>query len=274
MTRGNHLLAALLAGLIAVALPAQVQAQAEELATVLRIDEVVEVMRDEGLAHGEELDSDMLDGEGGQPFADRISRIYDTGTMAGAVLDALGAGMSAQHIEQSIGFFSTERGQRILALETAARVAMADPVVEEIARQTYGDLMHSADPRFDAVAEFIAVNDLLERNVSGALNSNYDFYRGLVDGGALKMSEAGILAEVWSDEDELREDTEGWLFAFLLMAYQPLSDEDMQAYTDFSVSPAGQSLNGALFDGFDVMYRSISYALGRAVAQSMATSDL
>ena len=274
MTRANRHLAALLAGLVALTLPAQARSQAEELATVLRIDEVVEVMRDEGLAHGTELDSDMLDGKGGRPFADQVSRIYDTGIMADAVLDALGAGMNAQQIEQSIGFFDTERGQRILSLETAARVAMADPVVEEIARQTHAGLIGSGDSRFHAVAEFIAVNDLLDRNVSGALNSNFDFYRGLVDGGALKMNEAAILAEVWSGEDELRDDTEGWLFAFLLLAYQPLSDADMQAYTDFSVTPAGQALNAALFDGFDVMYRSISYALGRAVAQAMASSDL
>jgi hypothetical protein len=35
--------------------------------------------------------------------------------------------------------------------------------------------------------DFIEANDLVERNVSGALNSNFAFYRGLSDGGAFEV---------------------------------------------------------------------------------------
>ena len=58
------------------------------------------------------------------------------------------------------------------------------------------------------------------------------------------------------------------------MAYGPLSDSEMQAYLDFSETEAGQALNGALFDGFDAMYREIYFALGLSVAEALQSSEL
>ena len=64
------------------------------------------------------------------------------------------------------------------------------------------------------------------------------------------------------------------LFGFLLMAYRPLSDVEMADYNAFSRTGAGQALNAALFEGFEVMYRDISHALGLAAAQAMSFSEL
>jgi hypothetical protein len=88
------------------------------------------------------------------------------------------------------------------------------------------------------------------------------------------MSEGEIMDLVWSEEDAIRADTDGWMRRFLFMAYSPLSDQDMQAYLAFSESDAGQALNAALFDGFDDMYHAIYYDLGRAVADELQASEL
>ena len=95
--------------------------------------------------------------------------------------------------------------------------------------------------------------------------------RVIVDG---KLDDRAILADVWSGEEETRADTESWLFGFLLMAYRPLSDVEMADYNAFSRTGAGQALNAALFEGFEVMYRDISHALGLAAAQAMSFSEL
>ncbi len=130
------------------------------------------------------------------------------------------------------------------------------------------------DQHIRAGLSTMQINDLTERNVSGALGANYRFYRGLVDGGSHRMGEGEILDLVWSEEDAIRADTDGWLRRFLFMAYSPLSEQDMQAYLEFSESETGQALNAALFDGFDRMYHTIYYALGRAVADELQASDL
>ena len=114
----------------------------------------------------------------------------------------------------------------------------------------------------------------MEFNVAGGLTANLRFYRGLAEGGAIEMSEAEMLSEVWSQEAEVRADTEEWLMAYLLMAYAPLSDAEIAEYVALSGTPAGQELNRALFAGFDGMYADLSYALGLAVALQMKGEDL
>jgi hypothetical protein len=261
-------------GLVGLVAPVSADPDARALADLLRMDEMIAVMQEEGVAFGLDLDRDMLDGQGGAYWADEVSRIYSQDRMVGAVQDALANSMDGPQRAKAAAFFGTALGQRILTLETSARVAMANVDVEEIARANFEMLDGSNDSRLQAITRFVTFNDLLERNVAGALSANYYFMVGLVEGGASKMGDEDIVAEVWSQEQETRDDTKGWLYGFLLMAYQPLSDADLQAYIDFSETPSGQALNAALFEGFDVGYRDISYDLGISVARFSGSRDL
>jgi len=264
-----------LGGLICLVAAGSARAgDASELTEVLRLDEVIGVLRNEGIGFGEELNRDMLGGLGGAFWTEQVAQIYDPGRMRDALRMALAQGMDGDQIAASLRFFETELGQRILSLETSARKAMADPEVEQVARDTYGALKGTSDERLAIIARFIEVNDLLERNVASTLGASFYFMRGLVDGGASDMDEDQMTAEVWSQEDETRADTESWLYGFLLLAYRPLSDEDIEAYIAYSETPAGQALNSALFNGFDGMYLAISHALGVLVAEATASSDL
>jgi hypothetical protein len=134
----------------------------------------------------------------------------------------------------------------------------------------------AGDPRMAMLERFIEVNDLVESNVSGALNSSYAYYRGMIDGGAFEgeMGEGDVLADVWSQEADVRADTEEWVYSFLALAYQPLPDAELSAYTAFSATPAGQDLNRAIFVAFDKMFVDISHALGLATARYMVGQEL
>ncbi|MDU9006389.1 DUF2059 domain-containing protein [Sedimentitalea todarodis] len=246
----------------------------EELARVLRVDEVASILRDEGLRYGVELEADMLGGGGGRYFQDRVAALYDADAMSEALTAALVQTLDTAQMRAVVDFFDTDEGQRILTLENAGRVAMADPAVEGLARATYQDLAGSDDPHLADVERFVDINDLIERNVTSGLESNYHFFRGLADGGGTRMGEDEILSEVWAQADGLRADTTSWIYGFLLMAYQPLSGDALQSYSDFSATSTGQALNQALFNGFDQIYNDISYKLGLAVAQAMNGSDI
>ncbi len=124
------------------------------------------------------------------------------------------------------------------------------------------------------IDRYVEANNLLEQNVAGAVSFNYFLYRGMVDGGALEMDEDSILAEIRYDEPETRLETETWLYSFLLMAYRPLSNQELEASLAFSLSDAGQALNLALFRGFEMAYRDIFYALGMGLAGAMTSQDL
>ncbi|MCF6316516.1 MAG: hypothetical protein L3J30_09595, partial [Marinosulfonomonas sp.] len=69
-------------------------------------------------------------------------------------------------------------------------------------------------------------------------------------------------------------DTQEWLYGYLMRAYAPLSDDDLQAYIDFSATKAGHVLNAALFAGFDEVFTNVSKALGLSAAEFMQGEDL
>lgn len=264
-------LATLALGLI---LPVLVWAgPADRLVDVLRIPEITKILRDEGKDYAASLERDMLGGDAGSFYRKRIARIYDLDLMTQAMNAAL-HNLPDVDARATVAFFDTDLGARILTLESSARIAMADPSVDEIAHDAYDAARLDNSPRLEQVRHFIEINDLVERNVSGALSSNQRFYQGLVDGNALSLSDEEIINQVWQEEDTLRADTTAWLFSYLLLAYRPLSDEDLDAYVVFSATPSGQALNKALFEGFDAMYHAISYEVGQAVAQAMNGRDL
>lgn len=245
-----------------------------EVARVLRLDEVTAILRDEGLRHGEALEADMLGGRAGRFFHEQVAALYDADSMGAVLVAALVETLDEADMRAVVAFFDTEQGQRILTLENAGRVAMADPAVEDLAQARYRELAGREDAHLAEVTRFVEINDLIERNVTSALESNYQFLRGLADGGGAGMADGDILTEVWSREAELRADTTSWIYGFLLMAYQPLERGTLRAYSDFSQSAAGKALNAALFIGFDRVYNDISYRLGLAVAQAMNGSDI
>ncbi|WP_425100578.1 DUF2059 domain-containing protein [Tropicibacter sp. S64] len=258
---------------LVLALPVQA-APVDELMRAVHIDEMIEIMRTEGLDYGEDLARDMFGGPGNAAWDAMLSRIYDTDKMATVVRGTFRRSFGDTEAAPLLDFFDSETGSRIVRLEIDARRAMVDDDVESAARDSFQALDGSDDARLEQVQRFIEANDLIEANVTGAMNASFQFYRGLVDGGAFEMSEKDILSDVWSQEAETRADTREWLFAYMLLAYGPLEDSAMQAYIDLSASEEGRALNRALFEGFNTMYDEISYALGLAVAQQMKGSDL
>ncbi|SNX75051.1 uncharacterized protein DUF2059 [Cereibacter ovatus] len=283
--------AALLAGgaapLMAEAPPAkdrgdsQVVAPAVQVAALgeaLRIAEVVEVMREEGLEYGASLEDELFPGRGGARWQAVVGLIYDTDTMRKRFDAALEREVAADPsvIGGILDFFGSERGQRILGLEIEARRALLDESTEEAAKVVVEDMTANDDPRLGLLRDFAEANDLIELNVAGALNANLAFYRGMIEGAAFDepMSEEQMLADVWTQEPEVRRETEEWLYPYLALAYGPLSDDDLRDYIAFSRSAEGRRLNAATFAAFDTVFSAISRDLGRAAARQMQGEDI
>lgn len=267
--------------LIAIVPPlsAQTGPSADLLLDRLGLPETVDVMRKEGLSYGRELAAEMLPGGGGDSWVEVVERIYDTERMEQTVRTGFAGAWADEETanrEKVETFFASDAGQEVVRLEISARDAMTDPDVEEAARAAYRQRsgQDGANPRLDEIRRFIETNDLIDANVVGAMNSSFAFYAGLVDGGAFEMSEEEILAVVWESEADNRTDTREWLYAYMMMAYQPLEDDALRAYVDLAASASGQALNRALFAGFDKMYVDISYALGLALARQMTAQEL
>ncbi|KIN65039.1 hypothetical protein Z946_3937 [Sulfitobacter noctilucicola] len=259
---------------LAAATAAQADARTTVLVDVLKLQEAAGILALEGIASSEDLNRDMLEGQGGAGWALQVQQIYAPDRMVELVRAELEAALKGDALEEVITFFAGSRGRQIIDLENSARRAIQDPEVEEAARARYRALKGTDDPRLALITSYIESGDMIERNVTSALNSNYQFLRGLVEGGAFEMSEEEMLSDAAGDLEESTKDTAEWLYGYLLLAYHPLQDADLEAYIAFANTKAGQALNRALFDGFGKAYEDISYALGRAVSLNMTAEEL
>lgn len=248
----------------------------DRLVEALALPDLVAIMREEGRAYGDDIEDEMFAGRGGARWDAQVAEIYDGGRMLDTLTDEMGDALEGQEIAPMLEFLTSPLGTRLIGLEMSARRAQLDPEVEAGSIERLEEMIADDDPRLTLLEEFAEANDLIERNVAGALNANYAFFTGLADGGGLAMevTEDEMLRETWSQEPQIRADTREWLFAFLAMAYAPLEDDEVQAYTEFSRTEAGQALNAALFAGFDVMFRDISRALGLAAARFTGGQDI
>jgi len=259
-------------------MPANGEVSVPALAGALQLDALFAVLREEGLAFGETLETDMFPAGGGQHWRNAVSDIYDIPRLRSA-FDAVLEAELAQEPEvlgEILAFFRSDLGKRIVALEIEARRAFLDTATEEAARVTAEDRFADRDPLVDLLRDFIAAGDLVEQNVAGALSGNLAFQTGISETGVFgdAVPQDQLMAEIWAQEDQIRDDTTTWLYAYLGLAYSPLSAAEMQAYVDFMASPAGGRLNAALFLAFHEVFRQVSYEMGRAAGIAIQGRDI
>lgn len=242
----------------------------------MAIPDLLDIMREEGILYAAELEEEMFPGRGRERWREMVARIYRPERLEEIMLDELAARMAPEDIAPVSDFFGAPLGQRIVDLEITARRAMLQPSIEEASREVLSEMRSAGDPRLDLLEGFVETNDLVEMNIAGALNANYAFYVGMnaAAGFETVLSEEEMLRDVWAQEPEIRVESDSWVHSYVALAYQPLSDEEIVAYTDFSRSEPGRHLNANLFASFDVLFRTVSRELGMAAAQFMAGEDL
>ena len=265
---------AFVVSLLAAPVGAASRAELQSLREVIGIEPLLEIIREEGLEHSEALQEDLFSGRGGQSWFAVVSRIHDLSKMEARFSAEFDAAMQGVDVAPLMAFFTSDTGREIVSLELEGRNALMRPGAEDAAREAFARLERDAPDRVVLLREFVEINDLVELNVTGAMNASLAFMRGLSEGEGFEMSEADILADIWAREAEIREETTGWVFAYLGMAYQPLEADQIRAYSELSRSVEGQALNRALFAGFDAMFNDISFALGQTASRFMVGEDL
>lgn len=248
----------------------------EELAQAIGLSPVLEVMREEGLIYADDIAENLLQTSRSSEWDALVDRLYDTADMRERVVATLAAEIEPDNLTLIVDFFQTEPGESLIAYEVAAREAFLDKAVEEAANDVAALAAVEKTDRYQLVTEFIEANDLIETNIVGALNASYAFYQGMQGGGGFpaELTEDQMLQDVWSQEPEIRSSTTEWVYSFLMLAYEPVEDADLEAYIAFSETDAGQDYNSAMFTAFDGMYNDISRGLGLAAAQVMQQQEL
>ncbi|OYU17674.1 MAG: hypothetical protein CFE34_14540 [Rhodobacteraceae bacterium PARR1] len=247
------------------------------LADAMQIKKIIAVMREEGLDYAKTLQEDMFPGAGNRGWIAEVEGIYDPDRMSREFEAALSLALAGNPgLEAMTDFMGGVFGNRVIGLELAARKALLDPAAEDAARVAWLKLEDEDGTRAQQIERFVAVNDLLDSNVTGAMNSNIAFYRGLMAAApaGMDMTEDDILASVSDQQAQIEADTADWLYPYLTLAYQPLTDAELDDYVAFSESAPGKDMNRALFAAFAAMFDRLSYDLGVAAGRRMQGQDI
>lgn len=275
-------MSALLIAAMVLLVPAVARAQpapgVAALAQAFLLDELFDIMAQEGRDYATAIRDEQLDGQAGRGWQMAVERIYDPQRMRAAFIERFDAELAdnAATITDALAFATSPIGARVLRLEIDARAAMLDRDIDAAAREALEEARGRQTPQFALVAERIAVNDLVEANVSLGLNTSIAYYEGFLATApdAFQIPQSDLLPEVWAQEREIRHESDIWLHSYFLLAYAPLAEQELRDYIAFSASPAGESLNNALFVAFESVFVDISYQLGRAVGQALSGLDL
>ena len=88
------------------------------------------------------------------------------------------------------------------------------------------------------------------------------------------MAETQILAYISNQEPEIRANTTEWINAYLLLAYDPATDDEIRDYIAFSKTDAGVQINDALLAAFDEYFKTVSNNLGFEASRAMISAEL
>lgn len=254
--------------------------EVDPLLDALQLRAVFAVMQDEGQDYGDDLDRELLGNTGGAGWQKTVAKVYQPDRVLQTFLPRFTAELTDQDVGAMTVFLTSDLGQKITTLELQARKVMLNKAREEDSRAAYRAIIenpdHQAHSRLKLLVELVEANDLVEYNVMGAMNASYAFYTGMIKGDAFdhEISQADVLKDVWSQEGDIRLDTKEWIFAYLLLAYAPLTDTELRTYIDFSSSKPGRALNTALFAGYDEVFIMVSKALGLSVALQLQSENL
>ncbi|MEO1027055.1 MAG: hypothetical protein AAFX07_16045 [Pseudomonadota bacterium] len=253
---------------------ATTEAELEALHDALQTSELMTILSEEGISQSDDLRTDMFPNSGVAGWRLVVTTIYAPEKIGDVFRAAFNESLAEVDVAPLLEFYNEGAGREIAALEIEARRAISSDEIEEASQRAFDELSQTESRRLTLLQDFAARNKLVERNVAGALNANVAFFRGLSTSEAFDLPEDQMLRDVWSREDEIRADTEDWVFGYMTMAYQPISDEKLQSYVDLSGTDAGRALNRAFFAGFEALFEEVSFEIGAAAARFSIGDEL
>ena len=251
----------------------------DRLWEVLEISSLMPVLQDEAVVEATGMEGTLFRRGGTGQWIELVKQIHDPKRLEDLFREGADKKLDqfdSRLIEKAEEFYESDLGKRILAKEFKVRIDFVSKETEDKAKLDFARAEEEGSSRVDLINRLIDEADLIEPNVAGGMNAIMAFSRGFSDGGGypMPMDHQQILTYTIEQEPQLRSDTQDWIGAYLMTAYAPLSDAELERFIDFSVSPEGRALSEAMFSGFDLLYNKTSYELGMAAASQISGREL
>lgn len=206
--------------------------------------------------------------DGDVPFAAveaLADRHFAATVLEGDLLRLLEGQLSPEQIEANLAFYTSEFGQRMVALEVAAAQADEDEA-DRVGAETWEAWFADGSPRIDLIDRAIHAGSEVEWFAAVTMNATYAIltalYAGPIEEGG--ATEAEILEMTNEVGLGIRGKAESILRSHYAYTYRDVSDADFEHYLSFMLMSEALAVNGALLNAFE----SVIVARSRAFAEA------
>ena len=260
---------------VSVAFPAasQENSQAERLFDLLEQPAFIEILVQEGQAMAFDIAAENFSTAYLDAWDAKVDALMDADTIEASMFAQFEAALDGVDVDSYVTYFESGYGAETIAAEIAARSIMSDPILSSQAIEK----AHMQMPmgRFEQIDTFLNVSGYIEQSVAFALTDQYNFSRGLLDGGVIQgMTESDLAAMVWDQEEFITDATNEWFQGYLYLVFENLSDDAIEELISFTASEQGRTLNQILLAAQGDLFSMINYELGREAAKFMIQTDL
>ena len=168
--------------------------------------------------------------------------VFDTDEMRNTALDILSQTLSDEGLAHAAGFYASDLGQRLVAVENAAHMAEDDSAKREDGEDRVAEMIRAGDDRLEVLKELNAAVDQSDTAVRAIQEVQVRFLMAASHAGVLDRSidEQSLRALLKEGEDELRIELKAGALANAAHTYADISTEDLAAYRDALEHPLMQ----------------------------------
>lgn len=254
-------------------------ATVDRLWSALNLGPQMRIFQQEAVAEAAALDAEGIIAGKGRPWAATVGEIHDPARLQLLFRRGLARALDDADpalITEGLRFYESGLGRRLVPLEISARRAMLDDRLADQAGQAFTQAEIEKDPRAEQILRLIEAADLVGPNVSSGLNASVAFSVGFgaVGGFDMPLTQDQMLAETWAQQDQIEAETRDWLQSFLMLAYSPLTDDEVESYIAFATSDAGRELARVMFAAYDAVFLQTSRDMGMAAGLRLQGQQL
>jgi hypothetical protein len=158
--------------------------------------------------------------------------VFDTGKMRDTALDILSQTLSDDDLAHAAGFYASELGQKLVAVENASHMVEDDTAKREAGEAMVAGMLRNGDPRLQVLKDLNGAIDQSGTAVRAVQDVQVRFLMAASRAGVLDRSidEQSLRAVLKHQEDELRIELKAAALAGAAYTYQDISTDELKAY--------------------------------------------
>lgn len=251
------------------------QSESDQIIKLMRFDELAVVTREEGLVANATLLEDFGLLSDDPAWQERLTTIFTVERIQSLFEAGFAEAFHPRSTKEALDFLKDPDWITIVSLQNDASIAVLDPDTEAASIEVYWKHVDKNSKRLALIEELIETVDLIEQNMAAAMNGMITLNQGMTSVlPELGFPDEELFAFFLEEESSMRADIAESLSSFFLMTYEPLSDQVLRDQIAFWGTQAGRDLSNAMMRGYDAVYDSLTYDLGRAMAEVLTETAL